>query len=87
MKRFAYKLLASVLFSSAISFSFAQTNSINVVTTAVPFLRISPDARAGGMGDLGVATTPDVNSQFYNVAKYAFAKNPSGIGMTYTRVL
>ena len=47
----------------------------NAITTAAPFLLIVPDARAGGMGDLGVATTPDVNSQFYNVAKYAFAKN------------
>ena len=64
--------------------SNAQDNTINVVTTAVPFLRISPDARAGGMGDLGLATSPDANSQFYNVAKYAFAKNSSGIGVTYT---
>ena len=59
-------------------------NTINVVTSAVPFLRISPDARAGGMGDLGVATMPDANSQFYNLAKYPFAKNSSGIGLTYT---
>lgn len=84
MKRIARKLLTSVVMFSFVSIASAQTSSINVVTTAVPFLRISPDARAGGMGDLGVATTPDVNSQFYNVAKYAFAKNPSGIGMTYT---
>jgi hypothetical protein len=59
-------------------------NTINVVTSAVPFLRISPDARAGGMGDLGVATMPDANAQFYNLAKYPFAKNSSGIGLTYT---
>jgi len=59
-------------------------NTINVVTSAVPFLRISPDARAGGMGDLGVATMPDANAQFYNLAKYPFAKNNSGIGLTYT---
>jgi Type IX secretion system protein PorV len=62
---------------------FAQ-NSINVVTSAVPFLRISPDARAGGMGDLGVATMPDANAQFYNLAKYPFTKNNAGIGLTYT---
>ena len=62
---------------------YAQ-NTLNVVTSAVPFLRISPDARAGGMGDLGVATTPDANAQFYNLAKYPFAKNNSGIGLTYT---
>lgn len=84
MKRIAKYLLASITLFSFVSSSLAQNSPINVVTTAVPFLRISPDARAGGMGDLGVATTPDVNSQFYNVAKYAFASNPSGIGMTYT---
>jgi hypothetical protein len=58
--------------------------TINVVTTAVPFLRISPDARAGGMGDLGVATTPDGNSTFWNVSKSAFLKNKGGISATYT---
>jgi len=84
MKRIAKCLLASITLLSLVSSSLAQNSPINVVTTAVPFLRISPDARAGGMGDVGVATTPDVNSQFYNVAKYAFATNPSGIGMTYT---
>lgn len=84
MKRIAKYLFASIMLLSLVSSSLAQNSTINVVTTAVPFLRISPDARAGGMGDLGVATTPDVNSQFYNVAKYAFATNPSGIGMTYT---
>jgi hypothetical protein len=87
MKRIANRLFTSLMFSTFVITSFSQNNNIrpiNVVTTAVPFLKISPDARAGGMGDLGVATTPDVNSQFYNVAKYAFATNPSGIGMTYT---
>jgi hypothetical protein len=64
--------------------SIAQTDPINVVTSAVPFLRISPDARAGGMGDLGVATRPDANSQFYNVAKYAFSPQKSGLALTYT---
>ena len=63
----------------------AQTaERINVVTTAVPFLRISPDARAGGMGDLGVATTPDVNSAFWNLAKTPFNEANAGIGVTYT---
>jgi hypothetical protein len=51
----------------------SSANSINVVTTAVPFLRISPDARSGGMGDVGVATIPDANSAFWNQAKYPFA--------------
>jgi hypothetical protein len=64
--------------------SRSQTEPINVVTTAVPFLRISPDARAGGMGELGVATSPDANSQFYNIGKYPFASNRSSVGVTYT---
>lgn len=61
-----------------------QTNPINVVTTAVPFLRISPDARAGGMGDVGVATAPDANSPFWNLAKTSFAPNQFSVGLTYT---
>lgn len=62
----------------------AQTNELNVVTSAVPFLRISPDARAGGMGDVGIATNPDANSAFWNLAKTPFAKEKSAIGFTYT---
>jgi len=62
----------------------AQTGSVNVVTTAVPFLRISPDARAGGMGDVGIATSPDVNSSFWNLAKVSFAPTKNAIGATYT---
>jgi hypothetical protein len=86
MKRSIVQIFAgvSILFSSELAFSQSTGQTINVVTTAVPFLRISPDARAGGMGDLGVATSPDANAQFYNVAKYAFATQPSGIGVTYT---
>ena len=61
-----------------------DADKINIVTTAVPFLRISPDARAGGMGDMGISTSADINSQFYNVAKYPFAKTNGGIGVTYT---
>src|SRR3954464_1304547 len=57
---------------------------INIVTTAVPFLRISPDARAGGMGDVGVATTPDANSAFWNLAKTPFAPSRTSITTTYT---
>lgn len=60
------------------------TNSINVVTTAVPFLRISPDARSGGMGDVGIATIPDANSSFWNQAKLPFAHSKSSIAVSYT---
>ncbi|MFI5186248.1 MAG: type IX secretion system outer membrane channel protein PorV [Chitinophagales bacterium] len=61
-----------------------RTNIQNVVTTAVPFLRISPDARAGGMGDLGVATSPDQYSIYWNNAKTPFNESQGGFGATYT---
>jgi len=85
MKRLPFILTAFVLFISISDALQAQTaGKINVVTTAVPFLRISPDARAGGMGELGIATPPDANSSFYNLAKTPFAQNNTGIGLTYT---
>jgi hypothetical protein len=62
----------------------AQTQEINVVTTAVPMLRISPDARSGGMGDIGIATIPDANSSFWNQAKIPFATQKSATALTYT---
>ncbi|HEV8284654.1 MAG TPA: type IX secretion system outer membrane channel protein PorV [Chitinophagaceae bacterium] len=61
-----------------------RTNIQNVVTTAVPFLRISPDARSGGMGDVGVAMSPDPYSIFWNNAKTAFNQSKGMIGATYT---
>jgi len=57
---------------------------INVPTTAVPFLIISPDSRAGGMGDAGVASTPDVNSIHWNPAKLHFLKKKMGYSLSYT---
>jgi hypothetical protein len=74
-------VLACALLASTKSFSQDQ---INVVTSAVPFLRISPDARSGGMGDMGVATSPDASSMFYNLAKTPFNKTNAGIALTYT---
>ncbi|WP_343704761.1 type IX secretion system outer membrane channel protein PorV [Chitinophaga sp.] len=61
-----------------------NVSSIDIVTNAVPFLRISPDARAGGMGETGIATSPDANSIFYNQAKAAFLSHPKGASVTYT---
>ncbi|MCG8388417.1 MAG: type IX secretion system outer membrane channel protein PorV [Cytophagales bacterium] len=55
-----------------------------VITTAVPFLSITPDARAGGMGDVGVATSPDANSVHWNPAKLAFIENDIGFSISYT---
>ena len=56
----------------------------NVVTTAVPMLRISPDARSTGMGETGIATAADAYSNFWNLGKTPFAKQKSSIGVTYT---
>jgi len=58
-------------------------NQLNTITTSVPFLIIGPDSRSGGMGDVGVASTPDVNSMHWNPAKYAFVKDDMGIAMNY----
>ncbi|MGW9687288.1 type IX secretion system outer membrane channel protein PorV [Flagellimonas sp. 2504JD1-5] len=58
-----------------------------VITTAVPFLTIASDARASGMGDMGVATSFDAYSQQWNPAKFAFANQKSGIGVSYTPYL
>ena len=55
-----------------------------VITTGVPFLLITPDARAGGMGELGVATSPDAYAQQWNPAKYAFIESDNGLGLSYT---
>jgi hypothetical protein len=84
MKRVTLKLTALVtLLGGAITVANAQTNKINVVTSAVPFLRITPDARSGGMGDVGIATTADANSSFSNLAKTTFATSKSGLAINY----
>lgn len=86
MKRKTTLLVVTLFLVAGLSSLKAQsdTEPINVVTTAVPFLRISPDARAGGMGDLGVASNPDANSSFWNLAKTPFNKSEFGVGLTYT---
>ena len=86
MKKATFKLtaLAMLLVSPFVVNAQSSAKQINVVTTAVPFLRISPDARAGGMGDVGVATLPDINSSFWNRAKYPFLESKSAIGANYT---
>lgn len=68
---------------------FAQTNNnkffqLNTITTAVPFLLITPDSRAGGMGDAGVATSTDGSAIHWNPAKLGFAKNDLEIDINYT---
>lgn len=65
----------------------SSQESNRVITTGVPFLLIAADARSGGMGDIGVATSADAFSQQWNPAKYGFAISKSGIGITYTPYL
>ena len=85
MRPTALKLTAAFLLFCGLSSTVkAQVDPINVVTTAVPFLRISPDARSGGMGDMGVATSADAYSGLWNVGKVVFNTNKGGIGATYT---
>jgi len=76
------------------SISLAQQTTVvlpqedsRVITTAVPFLLIASDARAAGMGDMGVATTADAYSQQWNPSKYVFSEAKSGIGISYTPYL
>jgi hypothetical protein len=86
MRPTALKLTAGLLllcgFSSAVKAQ--DVEPINVVTTAVPFLRISPDARSGGMGDIGLATSPDANSGFWNIGKVVFNQSKGGVSASYT---
>ena len=84
MNRNTLGLIAASLLTTSSAPLFAQTSSLNVVTTAVPMLRISADARAGGMGETGIAVSPDVNSVFNNLSKVPFLDKPASIGFTYT---
>lgn len=60
------------------------TGEINTIQSVVPFLTIAPDSRSGAMGDVGVATTPDLNSLHWNPAKYAFIDGDGGVGLSYS---
>ncbi|MBP7808182.1 MAG: type IX secretion system outer membrane channel protein PorV [Bacteroidia bacterium] len=60
------------------------SGGINPITTSVPFLLIAPDSRQGGMGEVGAATQPDVNSIHWNCSKLAFAEKNMGFGISYT---
>ena len=85
------KSLLSVILLGFSAVLFAQKDAgsdavqmFNPVMTGVTSLTIAPDSRAGAMGDVGAATDPDVNSQYWNPAKYPFAISPAGFSLAYT---
>ncbi|MDP2424093.1 MAG: type IX secretion system outer membrane channel protein PorV [Bacteroidales bacterium] len=82
------RLLWLAILLMSFSFSYAQRISRNdklrVVTSAVPFLLIAPDARAGSLGDVGAATIPDINSLRWNPAKLSFIEKDMGFSMAYS---
>ena len=77
------KTFFSILTFSILSLPLLATQP-NPVITAMPSLSIAPDGRAAGMGDVGVATNADLNSQHWNPAKYAFMESKGGITVNYT---
>jgi Type IX secretion system protein PorV len=78
------KIAAFLIYFSLIQYSIAQDR---VITTGVPFLLVAADARAAGMADNGVASAPDVYSQQWNPAKYAFSLDKQGVAFGYTPYL
>lgn len=86
------KIVASLLLAMSLVNVEAQVNSPNqltgqlrqnTITTAVPFLTITPDSRAAGMGDAGVATSPDANAVHWNASKLAFSEKNNGFSLNY----
>ena len=88
MKKFVLRYVCvSIITVLTGTILFAQSGekkqSANVINTTVPFLTIAPDARGGGMGDVGVSSSPDVTSLFWNPAKYAFVESKFGAQVSY----
>ena len=77
-------ILVSTNISGQINTGELGGAKLNAIQTAVPFLTIAPDSRSGAMGDVGAATTPDVNSQHWNIGKYAFLDSKGGFAISYT---
>ncbi|MDE5567739.1 MAG: PorV/PorQ family protein, partial [Muribaculaceae bacterium] len=78
-------LLAAALCAPAVNAeNNIKNDEFNPITTGVTSLSIAPDARGASMGDLGAATDPDANSQFWNPSKYAFAYSTAAVSLSYT---
>ena len=84
MKRLTLVLSLMLLMTLSASAQLKKTDIFNPVYTAVTSQTIAPDARAAGMGDVEVATDPDVNSQYWNPAKYPFTISRAGVSLNYT---
>lgn len=78
------RLMTMLLMAFVTIAAFAQKEQFNPIYTGVTSLSIAPDARAGALGDVGVATEPDANSQYWNPAKYPFNIARAGVSMSYT---
>lgn len=90
-----YSILSCMIFSIATAFGQQDlcTGNVsgqqdcsnpNVITTAVPFLTITPDSRSGAMGDAGAGISPDANAQYWNASKLAFAENEFEVSLSYS---
>lgn len=83
MVRYTLTALA-ILFLHSTLVAETPKDEFNPVQTGVTSLNIAPDARGASMGDIGAATDPDANSQFWNPAKYAFAYSGGAVSLSYT---
>ena len=84
--RYTAIILLLSLFTAQLSAQNVDNQDIidaNTITTAVPFLRINPDARSGAMGDVGLALGADANAIFTNPARMAFIESEYGVSMTF----
>ena len=84
LSRFAIVVLAVMASWANAWADDIKSENFNPITTGVTSLSITPDARGASMGDLGAATDPDVNSQFWNPSKYAFSYSNAGVSLSYT---
>lgn len=84
MKKLTFILLPILMISLSASSQVDKKDIFNPVYTAVTSQTIAPDARAAGLSDVGVATDPDVNSQYWNPAKYPFTISRAGVSISYT---
>jgi len=85
MKKISIAIILFMVLLTGNTIILAQTNSgeLNAIQTVVPFLTIAPDSRAGAIGDAGAATSPDVYSNHWNPAKFAFIDGKGGVGLSY----